>query len=320
MYSRIEYISSRKYGQSPEERDISTLLNEGVVIIDKPRGPTSHQVAAWVKDILEVPLAGHGGTLDPKVTGVLPVALNKATKCIESLRYGQKEYYGIMHLHQSVSMNELTEILENFKGKIYQLPPVRASVKRDLRTREIYEFEIVEIDKLDILFRVKCEAGTYIRTLCHDIGEALCVGAHMIELRRTSVGCMSESQSVTLQTLVDAYTIWKENNDERLLRKVIQPKEILVEHLKKVIIKDSAVDAICHGAPLMFSGIVKFNGDLQKDEPIAILTGKGELVALGKTCATNNEIRNETKGIACIPTRVIMKRGVYPRQWKEKGQ
>ncbi|HDO19807.1 MAG TPA: RNA-guided pseudouridylation complex pseudouridine synthase subunit Cbf5, partial [Thermoplasmatales archaeon] len=222
------------YGKKPEERTVEELLSSGMINLDKPSGPTSHQVVAWVKDMLNANKAGHGGTLDPKVTGVLPIALNEGTKALKVLLTAGKEYIGIMRLHRDVNEIKIASVCKSFVGEIYQIPPVKSAIKRVRRKRRIYYLDILEIKGREVLFRVGCEAGTYVRTLCVDIGKKLGVGAHLQELRRTRVGTLSEDDSVTLHDVKDAYEMWKEDGDEREIRRCIQPIEKLLEHLPKV--------------------------------------------------------------------------------------
>ena len=162
-----------QFGKSPSERTPEELLQYGIINVDKPKGPTSHQVADYVKQILNIEKAGHSGTLDPQVTGVQPIGLGKATRIMEFLLTAPKEYVCIMHLHKKVPEAEIQNAIELFRGKIQQLPPQKSSIKRQLREREIYEFEILEIKGKDVLFRVRCQAGTYIRKLVHDLGQTL---------------------------------------------------------------------------------------------------------------------------------------------------
>ncbi len=137
-YQKAKCKSDPRYGKRPEERSVPELLQCGVVVVDKPKGPTSHQVAAWVRRILEVRKVGHGGTLDPKVTGVLPIAINDATKALRLLLLSGKEYIALMRLHGDVSDETLMNAVKKFTGKIYQVPPVRSSVKRRRRARRVY--------------------------------------------------------------------------------------------------------------------------------------------------------------------------------------
>ena len=159
-------------GTYPAERTITELIQYGIVNIDKPKGPSSHQVSDYVQKILHIDKAGHSGTLDPAVTGVQPVALGKATRITQFLLTAAKEYVCLMHLHKEVPESSLRTTIQKFVGKIQQRPPVKSAVKRVERTREIYEFEILEMKEKDVLFRVKCQAGTYIRVLCHNIGKS----------------------------------------------------------------------------------------------------------------------------------------------------
>lgn len=309
-------ITDEKYGKRPEERSVEELIKYGFVNIDKPRGPTSHEVVAWVKNILEIKKAGHGGTLDPKVSGVLPIALEESTKVIGSLLSAGKEYIAVMRLHGDVGEEKIREVFEEFTGDIIQRPPVRSSVKRALRKRRIYYLDFLEKEGRDVLFRVGCEAGTYIRKLCHDMGEVLGVGAHMIELRRTKSGSLTEENITTLHDLKDAYIFWKEHGIEEFIREVIIPVERVVGFLPRVVIKDGAVDAICHGAPLAIPGISKVDAEINKGDTVAIFTLKGELVAIGRAEMETKEILTAEKGIAVKTDRVLMKPGTYPRSWK----
>ncbi|BDZ71735.1 rRNA pseudouridine synthase [Methanobacterium petrolearium] len=243
------------YGCPPDARSMEEHLSKGIINLDKPSGPTSHEIDSWVKRILKSDKTGHGGTLDPRVTGILPVGIDTATRAIQLLLEAPKEYVCLMHLHEDVGDTQVQNILEEFTGKIFQTPPMRSAVKRELRVRNIYYVNILEIDGQDALFRIGCEAGTYIRKYCHDIGEALGCGAHMAELRRTRVGDFNEDETLkTLQDVNDAYHYWKEDDDPTHLRECVQPMEKAASHLKKIVVRDSAVDALCHGADLAAGG------------------------------------------------------------------
>jgi|Deesub1362A_J573_1020465.scaffolds.fasta_scaffold01585_4 H/ACA ribonucleoprotein complex subunit 4 len=320
LITRAKAKTSDKFGKRPEERTIEEHITYGFVNLDKPRGPTSHEVVAWVKKMLNVKKAGHGGTLDPKVSGVLPIGLEKSTRILQVLLPAGKEYICVMRLHGDVSEQRLREVFAEFTGTIVQRPPVKSAVKRQLRTRKIYYLELLELDARDVLFRVGCEAGTYIRKLCHDMGEVLGVGAHMLELRRTKSGSFTEETLVTLHDLCDAYHFWREDGDESFLRKVILPVEFAVKHLAKVVVRDSAVDALCHGADLAIPGIAKVDSELNPGDLVAMFTLKGELIALGKAKLDTKTILTENSGIAVKTTRVLMSPGTYPRGWKGKGE
>ena len=248
---RKEAGTDEKLGCWPEKRATEEIINYGIVNIDKPKGPTSHQVADYVQKILSISKSGHSGTLDPAVTGVLPVALDRGTRIVQGLLTAGKEYVAIMHLHKEVDEKTLRETIQkHFIGKIMQMPPLKSSVKRQLRPRTIYYLDILEIDGKDILFKVGTEAGTYIRKLIHDIGQKLQVGAHMAELRRTKAGPFDETTLFTLQELTDAFYYWKNENNEKFLRKAIQTVENGASHLPKVWVFDTTVESLCHGSDL----------------------------------------------------------------------
>jgi len=306
------------YGKKPEDRSVEELLEMGMINLDKPSGPTSHQVVSWVREILSAKNVGHGGTLDPRVTGVLPVAINRGTKLLKVLLTAGKEYVGIMRLHREVSEDILRAVFEKFVGEIYQVPPVKSAVKRARRKRRIYYLDIIEIEGRDVLFRVGCEAGTYIRRLCVDIGKKLGVGAHMQELRRTRVGTLSEEESVTLHDLKDAYELWREDGYEEEIRRCIKPIERMLDHLPKIVVRDSAVDALCHGASLTLPGVLEVDSGIKKGDVVAVMTLKGEAVMIGKANMSTEEMLIRDTGVCVIPERVVMERGTYPPMWKKR--
>ncbi len=306
------------YGCDPYERPIEEHISKGVINLDKPSGPSSHEVDSWVKRILHVNKTGHGGTLDPKVTGVLPIGIDAATRVSQLLLPAGKEYVCLMTMHKEMPEGQVYEIFDQFTGKIYQTPPVKSAVKRELRVRTIYYATIYEIKGKDVLFRVGCEAGTYIRTLCHDIGEALGCGAHMAELRRTRAGPFNERNDdlVNLHDLTDAYHFWVEDGDESYLRNAIKPMEVAADHLPQIFIKDSAVEAICQGAKLAAGGISMLSKGIKRGDLVAIKSLKGELVASGIALASTEEIMNADSGLVVNTNKVFMQPGVYPMAWK----
>lgn len=314
---KVSAKTNPHYGKTPEERTIQELLQNGFINLDKPSGPTSHQVVAWVKEILEIEKAGHGGTLDPAVTGVLPVALGDASRALQVLLLAGKEYIALMKLHHQVEEKKIRTVCQSFIGEISQIPPVRSAVKRVKRTREIYYLEILQIQGTEVLFRVGCEAGTYIRTLCVDIGKKLGIGAHLMELRRTHVGIISEETAVTLQEVKDAYIFWKEDHDETELRKTILPMERLLDVVPKIVVRDSAVDALCHGANLAIPGVVEIDEGIKANEVAAVVTLKGEGVALVKLMVPSDQILTKDVGMCATLERVLMNKGTYPSIWKK---
>lgn len=309
--------TSPRWGKRPGERTTAELLDFGILAVDKPVGPSSHQVSAYVQQILHITKSGHAGTLDPKVTGVLPVAIGRGTRVVQSLLTAGKEYTTLMHLHKPVEEYQLRKLLADFTGKITQLPPVKSAVKRQYRERTIYYIELLDIQGQDILFRAGTQAGTYIRKLAHDMGMTLkqangsAVGAHMAELRRTKAGPFTEEDLVTLQDLADAFHYYQEGDDARL-RRVLMPAERGVEHLKKVWVMDSTVESLCQGIQLKVPGICKLHDNIEKGDSVAVMTLKDEVVLVGTAMLSSQELLGE-KGLAVRTQQVFMRPGTYPR-------
>ena len=304
------------YGKLPTERTVAESIDNGVIIVDKPIGPTSHQVAAWVRDIFAVSKAGHGGTLDPNVSGVLPVALGNATKAIGLLHVAGKEYVAVMRLHGDVAENRIRDVCTQFIGTISQMPPEQAAVKREERERTIYRLDVLEIYGHDVLFVVECEGGTYIRVLCEDIGAALGCGAHMHALRRTRSGAFEENDVYNLHEVLDAYLFWRDEGDQGITN-IIRPVEDLLVHLPAIVIRDSAVDAICHGAYLMLPGISQVDTGIEPGDEVAVMTLKGEGVAIGTACLATRDLVGQDQGVAVETNRVLMRKNTYPALWKK---
>ncbi|MDD5503475.1 MAG: RNA-guided pseudouridylation complex pseudouridine synthase subunit Cbf5, partial [Candidatus Thermoplasmatota archaeon] len=251
------------------------------------------------------------------VTGVLPVALGEGTKLVDELHLGTKEYVCVMRLHGDVPVQKVKDTMKLFLGKVQQMVPVRAAVKRQQRAREIFALEFLEMKGRDVLFRVECEAGTYVRTLCVDIGKKLGPGANMQELRRTRTAIFGESDLVRLQDLKDALFEYKENGNEEQMRKLVTPMERMVEHIPKIVIRDSAVDALCHGANLTVPGVLQVDSAVKKNSLAAVFTLKGEIVAIGNALMDHREIIEKDGGFCLDVSRVLMKKGTYPQMWKK---
>ncbi|MEM2740191.1 MAG: RNA-guided pseudouridylation complex pseudouridine synthase subunit Cbf5 [Candidatus Bathyarchaeia archaeon] len=241
--------------------------------------------------------------------------MNNAVKIVRVLLSGGKEYVGVMRLHGDVPRDKIESCFDIFQGEIYQKPPVRSSVKRRLRTRRIYYLELLEVDGRDVLFRVGCEAGTYIRKLCYDIGEILGCGAHMRELRRTRVSTFTENECVHVDDVFDAYMSWKESGDESTLRRIVRPMEDALSIIPQITVKDTAVEAICSGADLAIPGVVAFTSDIHEGSLVAMFTVKGEAVALGLSQLSAEMFLERDRGIAVRIERVLMQPGTYPRSW-----
>jgi len=304
------------HGKEPEKRSVTELMQNSIILLDKPSGPTAHQVDSWVRNIFSGEKVGHAGTLDPKVTGVLPLGIGRATRGLPVLSQAGKEYVGVMKLHKPVAQFQVEQSFQDFTGTITQLPPVRSAVKRVKRKRKIYYLQLIELQDTEVLFRVACEAGTYIRTLCVDIGKHLGVGAHLSELRRTKVGRFLEKDLVTLHDIKDAVIFYKQG-DAKELKNVLQPVERAFNHIPKIIIRDSAIDAICHGATLAVPGVVELDTDIKKHDLVAIFSLKQEIVAIGKATMNTEQIIQQDTGICVTTEKVFMNKGTYPAIWKK---
>jgi len=227
-----------------------------------------------------------------------------------------KEYVCIMRLHSSVSEKKIEEVMNEFVGEIYQRPPLRSSVKRQVRKRKIYYIEDLEFQGQYVLFRVGCQAGTYIRKLCFDVGEVLGSGAHMVELRRTRTGPFQEDENLaTLYDLSYAYALFEEK-DESYLRKIVQPVENAFGLTPKIFVRDSAVDALCHGADLALPGVLRLHSGIKPRNVVGIFTQKEELVALARSLMSSEEMMTKDHGIAADVERVVMTPGTYPSMWR----
>ncbi|KAH8863869.1 H/ACA ribonucleoprotein complex subunit DKC1 [Schistosoma japonicum] len=272
-------------GFSPLHRPLDEYIKSGVINLDKPCNPSSHEVVAWVKRALGVNKTGHSGTLDPKV---------------------------------SDDVKKIQKAVEGLTGALFQRPPLVAAVKRQLRVRTIYESKLLEYDKSRNLglITVRCEAGTYVRTLCVHLGLLLGCGGVMEELRRSRTGFMSERDNlVTMHDILDAKWLYDNRRDETYLRRVVMPLERLLVKHKRIMLKDTAVCAICFGAKLMLPGVLRYDNDINVNDEIVLMTTKGEAVALAIALMTTATIATCDHGLVAKLKRVIMERDLYPRQW-----
>ena len=280
----------------PAERAPADRLRFGVVNLDKPPGPSAHQVAAWVRDMVADALdaagaeqpdtdrVAHAGTLDPKVTGCLPLLLGDAPRMARVFDDSTKEYVAVLELHGPAPA-DLNAIVDEFEGAIYQKPPKKSAVRRQLRVREIHELDVLETEDRRALLRVRCESGTYVRKLCHDIGLALGTGAHMGHLRRTATSPFDDRDLVTLEDLADALAWWVEDGDSDPLRAAVSPAERALGDLPRVTIAPSAAREVAEGAPVYAPGVL--DADLSaadtSDRPlVACVTPDGTAVCLGQ--------------------------------------
>ncbi|XP_069105329.1 H/ACA ribonucleoprotein complex subunit DKC1-like [Argopecten irradians] len=307
-------------GCSPLKRPIDDYVRSGFFNLDKPANPSSHEVVAWIKRILRVEKTGHSGTLDPKVTGCLIVCIQRATRLVKSQQGAGKEYVCIFRLHSPVEDERLVcQKLEMLTGALFQRPPLISAVKRQLRIRTVYECNMLEYDKEKGMgiFWVSCEAGTYIRTMCVHLGLFLGVGGQMQELRRVRSGIQSEKEGlVTMHDVLDAQWMYDNHKDETYLRRIIKPLEALLTSHKRIIMKDTAVNAVCYGAKIMLPGVLRYEDGIEINDEIVIITTKGEAVALAIAQMTTAVMSTCDHGIVAKIKRVIMERDTYPRKWK----
>ncbi|XP_010544137.1 PREDICTED: H/ACA ribonucleoprotein complex subunit 4-like [Tarenaya hassleriana] len=306
-------------GFSPLKRPLQEYIRYGIINLDKPANPSSHEVVAWIKRILRVEKTGHSGTLDPKVTGNLIVCIDRATRLVKSQQGAGKEYVCVARLHSSVpDVAKVARALETLTGAVFQRPPLISAVKRQLRIRTIYESKLLEydVDKHLVVFWVSCEAGTYIRTMCVHLGLLLGVGGHMQELRRVRSGILGERDNmVTMHDVMDAQWMYDNYRDETYLRRAIMPLEVLLTSYKRLVVKDSAVNAICYGAKLMIPGLLRFENDIEVGEEVVLMTTKGEAIAIGIAEMTTAVMATCDHGVVAKIKRVVMDRDTYPRKW-----
>ena len=276
---------------APGDRSVDELLSFGVVNLDKPVGPSAHQVSAWARDAAGVDRAAHAGTLDPKVTGCLPILLGDATRVAQVFLEGTKEYLAVLELHGPVPA-DLDAVVSAFEGEIYQKPPRKSAVTRRLRTRTIHDLHVLETHDRQALLRIRCESGTYVRKLCHDLGLAAGTGAHMGHLRRTATDPFDDTDLVSTAALTDALA-FAADGDEAPLRTVVTPAERALTHLPHLTVAASAADQIAAGAPVYAPGIVDADpaaesaaagaGDSSGNPPLVVCaTPDGTAVCLGR--------------------------------------
>ena len=308
--------TSPAHGCTPAERTIEELLEAGMLVIDKPQGPNSHQVSAWARDILGLDKLGHGGTLDPFATGVLVLLSGRAMRLTKKVLSHDKTYVGVLRAPNDFDKSALERAIAQMCGQVYNVPPEISAVKVQVRSRRM-ETKLLEVDGRDAAIEVICEAGTYIRTIARDLGLLLGHPVELKELRRTKSGRFLESHCITLQELKDAVWLWKEKGEEKAIRKILAPIESLVSDLPKVVVKDGAAGAIAHGAPLMRPGIVSVENDLERGDIVRLLTLKGELVSLGSMLTRTEMIQEMETGEIARPDLVFLPSETYPKAWKK---
>ncbi|KAI8473616.1 MAG: pseudouridine synthase [Monoraphidium minutum] len=307
-------------GHTPLKRPLKEYLSSGCINLDKPSNPSSHEVVAWIRRMLRCEKTGHSGTLDPKVTGNLIVCVDRATRLVKAQQGAGKEYVCIARFHGKVEGGavRVARGIETLTGALFQRPPLISAVKRQLRVRSIYASKLFEYDEERHLavFWVSCEAGTYVRTLCVHLGLLLGVGGHMQELRRVRSGIMGEKENmVTMHDVLDAMWVLDNHRDEAYLRRTVMPLERLLTSFKRVVVKDSAVNAVCYGAKLMIPGLLRYETGIEVDDEVVLMTTKGEAVAVAIAQMNSATMASVDHGCVAKIKRVVMERDTYPRRW-----
>lgn len=289
-YPRYHLIVDMTIRSPPEERSPAELLRFGVINLDKPSGPSSHQIAQWFRDMTAETLeakeqrpisrCAHGGTLDPKVTGCLPLLLGDATRLAQVFLRGEKEYVTVFECHRPLPA-DFDEVISEFEGDIYQKPPKKSAVNRRLRTRTVHEIETLERTERRALLRIRCESGTYIRKLCHDIGLAIGTGGHMGDLRRIGTDPFDDTTLQQPLEVVDALAYWREDDDPSAILNVVQPGERALQHLPHVRITDGAAESVAAGSPVFAPGIID-GGNVEPGSFVVCTVESGTAVCLGR--------------------------------------
>ena len=308
-------VTDDAIGAYPDQKTIEQRLESGFFLLDKGAGPTSHQVAAWVRDMLGLPRLGHGGTLDPFATGVLPLMSGKAMRLTKQILEHDKTYIAVFQFKNEIEQDALNAVMEQLTGRIYNVPPEISAVRVQVRTRKVHDFTLLDQSAKRIVARIRCEAGTYIRTMARDMGLFLDQPVELKELRREDSGRFTLDDCVQLHDIADAIWLWKECNEGEALLRMLHPTEKLLAGLPRIVVKDSAVAALAHGAPLLRPGIVSIPSNLSSGQNVLVTSLKGEAVCFVKVNCDSESITNVEKGEIARPSAVLMNDDVYPRRW-----
>jgi len=308
------------YGCNPKDRPLEELLGCGVILIDKPPGPTSHQLAAWSRNLLGIARIGHGGTLDPFATGLLTMLCGRATKLTGVLLKKPKRYVSVLRFKKGVDLAEISSLLENLTGEIYNVPPKESAVKVQVRSRTIRSAQLIDADKASrvLVVAFHCDAGTYVRTLAKDIGLLMGTECQLLELHREGSGGFDDTMTCTMQQLTDAAFLWREHDDGRGLARIIAPVESILADLPKIVVKDGAAAAVSHGAQLARPGVVSVPKGLPAGSSALISSLKGEAVALSTLSVATDSLPRMRAGQVATSQTVMMPPGVYPQTWTKE--
>ena len=315
-----ESVTNADFGCIPEERPLEQLLKSGVIVVEKPRGPTSHQLTAWARDLLGISKIGHGGTLDPFATGLLTLLLGKATRLTDIVLRGDKTYAGVLRFGRPVDELELEELLSKLEGVIYNVPPLESAVKIQVRTRTIQSLRVIEVDPDSKIaaFELSCSAGTYVRTHAKDIGLLLGTSCELTELHRSHTGSFSQEMACTMQQLADAAFLYHEHGEDGALRKLISPVESLLSRLPLITIKDGAAAALSHGAPLARPGVISAQKGVSEGTAVQLRTVKGEAVSVAMMKVDSDSLSDMSAGEVAVAKSVLMEPGTYPQSWSKE--
>ena len=292
----------------------SCAVVDGVLTINKEAGWTSHDVVAKVRHLLGGVKVGHAGTLDPAATGVLPVLIGRGTRIAEYLLEWDKEYIAVLRLgettdtqdatgtvlvsreHDHLTAEAIQEVVDRFRGPIEQVPPMYSAVKvggvplyksaragrtiaRDKRTVIIHVLEMLAIDGRDVTLRIVCSKGTYVRTLCADIGDALGIGGHMLSLQRRRVGPLTIDHALTVDEVVNRHALGRLGDDLLSLDQAL-------DRLSMVVVDGQTADRVRHGAPVPAAKILRWGRSADNaygsHRPVRIHDSDGNLVAIAK--------------------------------------
>lgn len=305
-------------GSPLSEGPRQAIADGAFLLIDKPRGPSSHQVTAWVRGLLGVGAAGHAGTLDPNVSGLLWIGVGPALKLLPLLLEFPKRYVGVVEMHGPLPPGALEASLAEFTGPIYQTPPVRSAVKRQRRIRRIHRLVLLDADPPRFALEVVGDSGTYVRTLAVDLGEALGVGAHLAELRRTGTGPFDERSSVPLAVLADA-VVRDGEGDPRPLLALLHPMDEVLREFPEIVVKDAAASAIAHGADLGPGGIASVGRPFPEGATVVVRARSGALLAVGRALRPSTTVRSGSGGWSIDCHRVFADPARYPKRWGRAG-
>tara|TARA_B100001113_G_scaffold346079_1_gene336511 strand:+ start:1427 stop:2341 length:915 start_codon:yes stop_codon:yes gene_type:complete len=289
-----------------EFRDFKSRMNAGFILLDKHPGPTSHQLSAWARDLLGVEKLAHGGTLDPFASGVLPLLLGKSMKLTPLILKHDKTYIASLKLSSKTTLESLEKSVKTLKGKIYNVPPEISAVKIQVRTRTIRELEILDFDGENLLIKMDCEAGTYVRTFARDLGLMIDKRVTLKELRRTKSGSFSEEKCISMAQLSDALWKYKELGDDSAMLKILIPIEELVKKYPRIIVKSSAHDSLKNGATIMHPAVMHISPNIIKGEKVVIQSKEGELLAIAEAKLNSTTITVKEKGAIAQPKHVFI--------------